>query len=755
MKSKFFAFFTVTLVLCGAVFGIYWKFVRMSQYPVFIESFDHGVLTVDSTQTTGSDNKYRVWWERDETITININPERTADSYYNLKKLTVNGVDVTKQVSMLQYRTPVTEKLTILAFFEKGTPPESFIEEEKANKVTATAPAITKAFDNKYVGAYAAYDIEDPSVFHDEATGYYYCFGSDNVVVKSKDLVNWSGRTTYFNTPEGATTNAIMDFTQFESVRKWASEHGYSSAYNTSDSKSDRTPLAPDIVKIGTVYYLYFSLSKQTGANESAIFVVKTTNLEASITQKKWIDGGMVICSCGNHGGTQKTTDANGVTVDTNVNTHYDPANAVHPSVMFDGTNLYMVYGGYYGSRDINGGIYLLQLDTGTGLLKAGSAINTAGEKIGTLHGSDAKPAGTLLAKPGRPTSLSAASSSLISAADLIHNKATGYYYLFTTYGVSDTNYNIRVARSSSITGPYTDFAGNLMNDATGNQYDKGYMLMGGYNFTSSSAGCVSYTDVGRASIGSPKIIKASNGTYLIASQSQLYYKVGSEILTGSVIAEREEIVMKTEPSLEIRELVWDNTGWPLALAEMFSGKLATKGVETEDMLGIWDLLVFDSSCDRKDYKAVARNASQRISIFSNAVITSTDIEKNTELNTTGLLRKESDYFKLTIDGVEYKLHPRYMWDWELGEGSLILTGIGADGSTVWAKKNFSSTTGVYTDAFYYLYNKCDDATKLTIDAKVKKISANPTQNHVDTLSRSIIKHLITQASTQKTSPAA
>lgn len=749
MKSKFFAFFTVTVVLFAAVFGLYWKYLRMSQYPVFIESFDHGILTVDSTQTKGTDSKYRVWWDKDETVTININPERTADSYYNLAKLTVNGIDVTDQVSMLQYRTPVTEKLTVLAYFKKGVAPESFAESEEAAS-TAVAPAISKYYDNKYVGAYAAYDIEDPTIFLDEASGYFYCFGSDNVVVKSKDLVNWTGRTTYFKTPENATTNAIMDFTQFESVRKWASEHGYNTAYNLSDSKSDRTPLSPDIVKIGKIYYLFFSLSKQSGANESAIFVAKTTNLAASISQKKWVDGGMVICSCGNHGENQQTTDANGATITANTSKHYDSANAVHPSVLFDGTHLYMVYGGYYGSTDINGGIYLLELDPTTGLIKADSSINTAGEKIGTLHGTDAKNAGTLLANPGRPTSLSAASTSLIGAPDLIHNKATGYYYLFTTYGVDDTNYNIRVSRSASITGPYSDFAGNLMNDTSGNQYDKGYMLMGGYNFTSSNAGCVSYTDVGRASIGSPKIIKAPNGTYLIASQSQLYYKVDSDIVTGSVLAEQGEVVVKSEPSLEVRELIWDSTGWPLAMPEMFSGKFANKTVDSQDMLGIWDLLVFDSSCDKKNYKAVARSASQKVSIFSNAIITTNDIEKNKELNTSGLLKKENDYYKLTIDGIEYKVYPRYVWDWELNEGSLVLTGIGADGSTVWAKKNFSSTTGVYTDVFYYLYNMCDEATKLVVDSKVKKISANPTQDYVDALSRSIIKHLITQQTAQQ-----
>ena len=743
MKSKFLMFLTLTLILCGMVFGLYWKYIRSSEYPVFIESFDHGVLTVDSMETTGKDNKYKIFWEKDEIITININPERTSKAYYNLDKLIVNGENVTDQVSMLQYRTPVTSKMTILAFFKKGKAPSSTADDTVTG--TAKAPVITKYYDNAYVGAYAAYDVEDPTIFRDDASGYYYCFGSDNVVIKSKDLVNWTGRTTYFKTPENANTNAIMDFSQFESVKKWATEHGYDNYYAVSDNNSDRTPLSPDIVKIGSVYYLYFSLSKQAGANESAIFVVKTNDLAKSISEKKWVDGGMVICSCGRHSGTEKTTDAEGNRVESAVTAQYDVANAVHPSVYYDGTSLYMVYGGYHGSDDINGGIYLLELDTATGTLKASSTVNAAGDTIGTLHGSDARTAGTLLARPGKAPALSQTSSSLISAATIAYNKNTGYYYLFTTYGVDDTNYNIRVARSQSITGPYTDFNGKSMIDSSANQYNLGYMLIGGYNFTSSSKGCVSYTDTGRASVGSPKIMVASNGTWIMASQSQLYYKVGKDIVTGSVIAEKEGIVVNTEPALELRELEWDDTGWPVAMPEMYSGKVASDDIDQDDIYGIWDMLIFDSSADKKDYRAVSRSASQRLSIFKEAVISAKDIANGKELNTSGTLKKEGDYYKMNIDGVEYKLYPRFMWDWELKQGSLVLTGIGADGSTIWGKKSFSSTTGMYTDAFYYLYDMCDETTKAEVDAKVAKISANPSQSHVDVLSQAMIKRIIAQ----------
>ena len=58
--KKFLAFFTATLLLFGGVFMIYWKHIRPSEYMVFVESFGHGVITVDSKNTTGTDEKYRV-----------------------------------------------------------------------------------------------------------------------------------------------------------------------------------------------------------------------------------------------------------------------------------------------------------------------------------------------------------------------------------------------------------------------------------------------------------------------------------------------------------------------------------------------------------------------------------------------------------------------------------------------------------------------------------------------------------------------
>ena len=74
MKKKFFAFFGATVILFAMLLGIYVKYIRYDSYMVFVESFDHGVITVDSGITRGTDSKYRVECEPGQEITFNINP---------------------------------------------------------------------------------------------------------------------------------------------------------------------------------------------------------------------------------------------------------------------------------------------------------------------------------------------------------------------------------------------------------------------------------------------------------------------------------------------------------------------------------------------------------------------------------------------------------------------------------------------------------------------------------------------------------
>lgn len=749
MKKKFWFFFFVTVALFATVAGMYFRYIYQSEYKVFIESFDHGVITVDSRKTMGTDEKYSVICKKGQEITLNINPERTDTTYYDLEKLYVNGEDVTKQVSMLQYKTTVGSKMTIVASFKKGQRPEN--EKSDVSSLDIAKPELISPLGDGYLGSFASYDIKDPSIIYDEKSGYYYCFGSDNVVIRSTDLLNWGSRTTYFESDINASSNAIMSFGVFDSVSDWAKEHGYGDDELYSDKNEDRTPLAPDVIKVDGTYYLYFSLSKSAGANESAIFCVKTDNLEEAVTYKRWTDVGLVISSCGRHGGTQTITNKNGETKKETLSAHYDKANAVHPSIVVSDEGMFITYGSYYGKDQIEGAVYLLELNKKTGLLKKDSICNSQGEIISTLHGDKTYRSGVLVANPGRVPSMSKKDGSLVTGSEIVYNKEKGYYYMFLTYGVEDANYNVRVVRSSEITGPYKDMMGNDISEfwskSGKSQYDKGTLLLGGYTFNNSSQGGVLYTNTGRASIGSPCVIKTKNGGWFIASQSQSYYKVDTEVTAGASKAKELGVInVNPDPTLEVRQLLWTKEDWPMAEPEMYSGEKAMTSIKKTSLYGNWDVVVFNSNASTESYTDVERSESSLVTIHEKAVITSKDIKKGKSISTEGILKKDNGYYTITIDGVQYKIYPTALWDWELGEGSIVFTGYGDNGSTIWGKKNISGALGIYTDAFYHVLSLCDETTQETYNKKIKKISSNPSQYSIDSMTDKLIDKLISTA---------
>lgn len=743
MFKKFLLFFSIALVLVGSLVGVYFKYIHSFEYQVFIESYEHGMLSVANGNAVGTDSKYRVTCKSGETLIVNINPERTESAYYTLDRLTVNGADVTDDVRMLQYRFKVKKNSNVIATFKKGARPTTETNAQQLDY--PSAPAISPLCSTPYLGSAGAYNFRDPSIIFDKKSGYYYAFGSDNAVARSKDLLNWTSRTTYFDTPVSAESSEVMDFSQFRCVRDWAKAHGYNSNLTYSSVLNDRTPLAPDIVKVDDTYYLYFSLSKTQGANESAIFCVSTKDLEASVKNKKWDEVGLVVSSCGYHrdskleDGKTKATDA-----------HYDESNAVHPSVILtDDEKMYLVYGSYFGRDTINGGIYLLELDRNTGLLKTDSDINSVGEKISTVHkyGEYDFHAGVLLAKPGRVPSLSKSDGSLVSACDIFYRD--GYYYLFITYGVEEKNYEIRAAKSRKIDGPYLDESGNSLSEFSSskklNQYSKGELLAAGYSFTRSRSGKVSYTNSGKASPGSPCVIKTEDGKYVMALQSQLYFKADGKLMTGQTEADRNELSVDALPSLELRQLKWTKDGRPLLVPEAYVGEKLEKTVTAQQMFGNWDVVVFEKGANESDYTALSCNSSQVVSLFNGVTISRNDIESGRALSDLYFAKKDKDSFEIELDGKRFVIYPVLAWDSELSEGTLCFTGSSADGEAVWGKKTFSPYMGIYTDTFYYLLSLTDEATHAEYDKKLEKISANPSQEQLDKLSAELVKKLQVQ----------
>ncbi|HWW02103.1 MAG TPA: arabinan endo-1,5-alpha-L-arabinosidase [Candidatus Acidoferrum sp.] len=161
---------------------------------------------------------------------------------------------------------------------------------------------------------------------------------------------------------------------------------------------------APDIIKLGDRYLLYYSVSSM-GKMTSAIGLATNPTLDPDDPACHWTDQGFVV----------RTQDGDGY-------------NAIDPSVFHDRDgSLWLTFGSYWS------GIKLIQLDPQTGKRMA--------------------PDSKLF---------SIAYNESIEASYLCRHGDD--YYLFVNWGSCcrgpKSTYNIRIGRSKSVTGPYLDKAG-------------------------------------------------------------------------------------------------------------------------------------------------------------------------------------------------------------------------------------------------------------------------------------------------------
>jgi arabinan endo-1,5-alpha-L-arabinosidase len=164
---------------------------------------------------------------------------------------------------------------------------------------------------------------------------------------------------------------------------------------------NDGTFWAPDVIKYGDEYRLYYSVST-FGSRESAIALATATSLSAG----DWVDQGPIIDS-----------------------EPFSSFNAIDPSVLFDDATgrVWMSYGSF------SDGIHIMELNPTTGKPFSSS------------------PSNTLVAKnTGSPINQ-------IEASYLY--KHDEFFYLFVNWGGCcagvDSTYELRVGRSTSPTGPF------------------------------------------------------------------------------------------------------------------------------------------------------------------------------------------------------------------------------------------------------------------------------------------------------------
>jgi arabinan endo-1,5-alpha-L-arabinosidase len=164
---------------------------------------------------------------------------------------------------------------------------------------------------------------------------------------------------------------------------------------------------APDVMKVGDRYLLYYSVSTM-GKMTSGIGLATNATLDPNDPAYHWTEEGVVV----------RTREG-------------DNYNAIDPSVFEDTDGaLWLTFGSYWS------GIKLIQLDPKTGKRIAPDS------QIYAL-----------------------AFNESIEASYLC--KHDGYYYLFVNWGSCcqgpRSTYNIRIGRSTKVTGPYVDKAGMEM----------------------------------------------------------------------------------------------------------------------------------------------------------------------------------------------------------------------------------------------------------------------------------------------------
>jgi arabinan endo-1,5-alpha-L-arabinosidase len=175
---------------------------------------------------------------------------------------------------------------------------------------------------------------------------------------------------------------------------------------------------APDVLYFNNAYHLWYAVST-FGSQVSAIGLVTNPTLDPTDPAYKWTDQGPVIES-----------------------TNGSAYNTIDPSFTWDNSgNLWMAFGSYWN------GIYIVQLNATTGLRIA----------------------------PNSPTTRLAYNSSI--EASYIYRRG-GYYYLFADWGSCcsgvNSTYNMRMGRSTSVTGPYLDRNGVSMVNNGGSLFQEG-----------------------------------------------------------------------------------------------------------------------------------------------------------------------------------------------------------------------------------------------------------------------------------------
>ena len=336
---------------------------------------------------------------------------------------------------------------------------------------------------------------------------------------------------------------------------------------------------APDVEYYNGKYYMYVSLSS-FGTQKSAIVRVEADSVLGVYGNERMI----VKSSAG------------------------DAPNCIDPELFYDKEGgLWMVYGSFFG------GIYIKELyNSGAnwGLPKE--------DGFGTLlwKGGGTGPEGPYIFRNG------------------------DYYYLMVSDGSLSTNYNMRVARSTSPAGPYYDITGADMAAA----YGKGNKLAGNWQFGG---------ETGKAAYGHNSVCEIDGEYFTVA---HMRYQDENGGVTGW-------------HNLRVHRLLFNEQGWPVLASERYAGETLGKIAKSE-IAGKYDLILHSEGMPQTFV------SSERYTFTSDGKITGA-------ANGVWNFQADGNYIEITLNGVTYKGVAMPVWTSD--GGKLSLSAVSDAGRSLWA----------------------------------------------------------------------
>ena len=432
----------------------------------------------------------------------------------------------------------------------------------------------------------ARVSVHDPSIIKDGST--YYVFGSHIDAAKTNDLQNW----TLFSNGYARTNNVEFgNLSQnLQKAFAWSGE-------DLEDCAGRFAVWAPDVIwnpdfqnSDGTkgAYVMYFCTSSTY--IRSVICFATSKNIQGPYTfgdtliYSGFTKNDQYVTSATKNVNKKYTSTnideliASGeVTMNdswfsgNNFNNQLFP-NAIDPTIYY-GTDgkMYMTYGSW------SGGIFTLEIDPATGqCIHPKTGTTSDGRMVDSYFGT--KIAGGY-GKSGEGPFIE-------------YNADTGYYYLWTTYGglAWDGGYNMRVSRSKSPLGPFTDPAGRkAVLDPSTNLDSVGLKVMGNYKFST--------LDSAYFAPGHNSVLRDDDGRWYLFYHTRFQNSNMHQV--------------------RVHEMFFNEDGWPVATPFEFGGDhISEGGYDEADIVGDYEYINHGNgtNADLINYQNIKLNADHTIS---------------------------------------------------------------------------------------------------------------------------------------------